>query len=291
MEEFKDEKIWSSQYITGYVKCDFVEPNQLRLALENDEKKKYFVNALRAVTIDIRKLLTQYIEKFMEVKRREENRELVIDIQRFMKKLKIPFQFSNLSLSGKLTTGGDETEEYERVSPIPGSENKGLVTKTATTEVEVFYKKRPYIEIDVGGKGGSRGNTSTFPNSDGVAIKKLYIDAELLSKGGRKVRKPLQGPGLDEEYAEYNEDDLSWYEPTRDVVIVNSAHKFYKELNDKAKKSSTSTSSHSTKIKNYVGGRYIWHVIMECVKDKTQTEKENLFWDVFHGYFIHKDTS
>jgi len=296
MEEFKDEKIWSSQYITGYIKCDFVEPNQLRLALENDMKKKNFVTALKACTIEIKKQLNEYIENFMSVQSREEHRELTIDIQKFLKKWskknKIILQFNNLSLSGKLAKGeGSEDEDDERVSPTPGSDNKGLVTKTGTMEVEVFYKKHTYIEIDVGGNGGDGGTTATFPNSDGRAIKKLYIDEELLSKGGRKKRKSLQGPGLDFEKRDMVSEMLSWYEPSRDVVVVNTGNKYYVELYNKAKKSPTSTSTHSNKLKNYVAERYFWHLIMTCTKDKTQIEKENLFWDAYHGYFIHKDTN
>jgi hypothetical protein len=297
MDEFEDETIWSSQYITGYLKCDFIEPNQLRVALEPGDKKKKFVEAVRASSITIRKLLTEYIDSFMLLKRREENRELIIDIQRFMKKLKIPFNFQNLSILGKLSTGGkDEQANDDRISVVPGGDNQGLITANDTVEATIGYEKREYkkkfIPVPVPphpGPGGNHTKTS-IPGKDGRSTKVVLIDPDLVSKGGSKLRKPLQGPGLDEEYADLNP-DLSWYEPSRDMVIVNTGHDFYKEIAGKAKKSTSSTSAHSNKLRNYIAERYIWHVILQCVKDKNQDEKEKLFWNVYHKYFIHKDTT
>jgi len=301
MEEFNDNDIWSSHYLTGYIECDFIHPNQLRIAIEPGEEKSAFVHSLRLfANFELKEILSKYIQASLTLKREEENKEIIFDIQKQLKKMKIPLDFKGLNILGKLKKSeklGDE--EIQRISDIPGDNNEGLITPNGTDKAEIYYKKQErkptddsIIEIvleDPKKRNNSQTKTQKLPD-DGVSKKTVTVDSKLFSKGGIKRRKSLTGPGIGFQEEEINP-IFSWYESTEGKVIVNSGTDTYKKLEKRSRNSKSEDGAYDKKLKNYISERYLWEVIMNCIKNKTFDEKQQFFWEAYHEYFIGKDTT
>jgi len=305
MEEFKDNPIWKSHYLTGYIECDFIQPNQLRIAIEPGKKKKAFVEFLyNFARFELKQILKRYIDASYIVKREEENREIIIDIQRHLKKMKIPIDLKGLDLRGKLGLSDDSGDKAsERLSDIPGDDNEGRIVIGGTEEALISYekqKRRPptppgpdddlIIDVILPGDGEEPKTRPHIPSKDGRSQKVVTIDSKLFSKGGRKRTRALVGPGIGFQDEELNP-LMSWYEASQNKVIVNSKTETYNELEKRSRKSVSETGAYDKKLKNFVSERYLWEVIMNLLKDKSVEERGQIFWEVYHKYFLHKDTT
>lgn len=299
MEEFKDDKIWSSPYITGYIKCDFIDPNALRIAIEPGEKRKWFIMHVRNAAMDLRPLLEEYQAGFNKHERSAENQKIVWEIQSFLRKqkIKLDFDFSKLgALAPQFNTG---TKAGERISSIEGTTNQGRITSKGTVQTVLLYQKNPYngsikptkkkrIAVTI----NRDPKNVRDPKKHGRAQKTVYIDPKLLSKDGRVKKTTLTGPGIESVFEELNKETLSYYDEFKACVMINEAHEVFTEMERMHKGSAQSADSvYSQKQKNFIRERYLWEIIANCIKNKSREEVENLFWNLYHEFFLHKDTT
>lgn len=296
MPEFKGDDLWQSKYITGYIICDFLEPNQLRVAIESGERKKCFVESLRDTSKDIKKMLDTYIEALTVHGREDEDEKIAQELQAYMRKLKIPIDMKSFKLFGKLKLGQDMGgNQSKRLSTIEGGVNEGMITESGTEQAIITYEKqeytksgKPLVPVVIPKKKNEK-PTKGFrePVEDGKSEKVVWIDPNEVSKKGRKRKQIYSGPGLAPQFADKIK-EFSWYEPSVQKVIINSGHEIYKKLDSQSKKSKSFYGGYSAKMRNYIAERYAWEVIMKFTPGKTREEKEKIFWEVFHNYNLDK---
>lgn len=292
MPEFSEDPIWKSPYVTGYIKCNFVEPNQLRIALVPGEKKRLFVEHVRAAAIDLRKLVTEYQNGFLKEERTAENQNIILEIQSFLKKNKIKLNLPDLSKLGSLTDGmGDGINSGDRISSKPGKENQGLITPQGSVETVILYEKDKHGEKKKKSKKRIKVKIKTRrePTKDGSNEKTVYIDPNLLSKDGRRRKTVQVGINLETIQEELNE-DMSNYDEFSKTVYVNELHPLFKEMERIKKNSSEKNSVYSKKEKNYIRRCYLWELIKNLYKEEIEGEKENKFWYLYHKFFLYKES-
>jgi CxxC-x17-CxxC domain-containing protein len=309
MPEFKDEKVWSSTFVTGYIKCDFIKPDNLRIALSTEEdsvkNNKIFVDEIRSSAITLKRLIHEYQVGLNQVAQQVEDRNIMIEVQDFLKKQKIKLDLPSLTDMGILKQGQSGTKKTEgRISAKAGSTNEGLVTLNGIEEVQIMYEKEKRApgnpnndekENNDDKENDNKGGTKTrlrvkIPDKDGRSVKTVLVDPKMLSKGGRKVRKSLLGIPWKPIYEPINT-DISYYDPNTMTVYVNFKHPLYRKLQELKKGSSESGDPYSTKQKNYILSRYLWELIENFYKsdeDKYEDKYEK-YWELNHQLFIHKE--
>jgi len=181
MPQMSQYPIWKSPYVTGYIKCNFVEPDNLRVALsiegENNKKNLLFFNALRADSIELKKLVSEWQSTFIKREQTSENRNIILEIQSFLKTEKIKLDLPDLQSLGLLKDGNDGSQNKgEPISGKPGEEHQGRITEDGDEEVTIFYEKGSYEERGKKGKKGKKKRLKIkVPTKDG---KKYYNDVD-----------------------------------------------------------------------------------------------------------------
>ena len=295
MPHFKDDPIWRSPYVTGYITCDFVEPNQLRIALSIDgdlnEKNRLFYSAVRAVSIELKKLVSEYQAGFLQLERRAQNQNIIMEIQSFLKKQKIKLDLPSLAKSGVLQNGNTGSKTIgNRVSSKIGTKNQGRIISEGTDEVVILYdpeERRPPGQQQI------RKLRNEYLSKLKIQKKmeeqrKLYkFDPNLLSKDGRRTKRSQAGINLDTIQEELNP-DMSYYDPNTMTVYVNELHHIFQKMN-KLKNAISENSVYSKKQKNFIRRCYMWELIKNFHKTGDGEEKYEKFWELYHTFFLYKD--
>ena len=299
MPQMSQYPIWKSPYVTGYIKCNFVEPDNLRVALsiegDNDRKNTLFFNALRADSIELKKLVSEWQSSFIKTEQTAENRNIILEIQSFLKNEKIKLDLPDLTNLGLLTEGSDGSQEIgESISGKPDGENKGRISGNGTEEIEIFYEKGEHEKKEGKGyKGKKRRLRVNVPTKDGKSTATMFMDPALLSKDGRRRKQKPKGVGLETADEDLN-DDMSWYDPNTLTIYVNEGHEiFQKMLTLKRKSPTEKTSVYSKKQKNFIRRCYLWELITNFYKKNNEDGSDlyDKFWDLYHKFFLHKDSA
>lgn len=292
--------VWKSPYVTGYIKCNFVEPDNLRVALsiegDNMHKNKLFFSWLRADSITLKKLISEFQSTFIRKEQDEENKNIILEIQSFLNKQKIKLDLPDLTELGILKPGEGGTSNLSNsISDKPGGKNQGLITPNGTDEIVVFYEKDK-----IGPKKKPTGKKPkkktrlrvTVPTRDGRNTTTMLMDPKLFSKDGRRKKQHPKGVNLITTDEGLN-DDMSWYDENEMAVNVNLEHSNYEKLEELKKKSITEkTEVYSKKEKNYIRRCYLWELMDTFYKETDDgIDKYEKFWDLFHKFFLNKDTS
>lgn len=297
MPQMSQYPVWKSSYVTGFIKCNFVEPDNLRVALsvEGDNKRKntLFFNALRADSITLKKLVSEWQSTFIKTEQIVENRNIILEIQSFLKNQKVKLDLPDLTQLGFLEEGKDGSlEKGDRISEKSGKDNQGKITKIGTEEVVIFYEKGTKGP----GPGGKRKNRKkrlrvTLPTKDGRNTTTMLMDPSLLSKDGRRRKQKPKGIDLQPADEELNT-DMSWYDPNTLTIYVNEGHKIFLKMIELKRKSQTEkTSFYSKKQKNFIRRCYLWELITNFYKkDEEGLSMYDEFWELFHKFFLHKDS-
>ncbi|PJC50951.1 MAG: hypothetical protein CO032_02145, partial [Nitrosopumilales archaeon CG_4_9_14_0_2_um_filter_34_16] len=185
LEDFKDSDVWSSKYLTGYIECDYLHPNQLRNAIDPDENERVFIDAMRAATEDIQKELEDYIKALTVKGRDDEFKEIKDTFQEYLQKMKIPFNKTAFKISGKLTQGkaSGKTSFDGRLSDKEGGINQGLIAEDGVDMaiISKHIEKRPItpgvgsvtpIPVVIKNPVSKNG---VIPTKDGKSQKIVYV--------------------------------------------------------------------------------------------------------------------
>ena len=259
--EFAEDAVWNSSYLTGYVRADFCEINELRLALKPGAARDFLYQQLLNVEGNLAEAIKEHAKGLIDIRRSQEINQLVNKLQSFLKAKKI-FDFKIARESGSISTGDDV--ETLRGSATPGTDatsaSPGAAGETAVTGVPTQVEPLPNIipgsepgvhtdQTDFGGAGGEGGRTKDGgpggPGSEAGYGKDGYRDAagelnkmqtveQQMSPGDAasastktyRRRKP-RGFNIitqDNEFSEW----LSDFDELTSTVIVNSGHQRYK---------------------------------------------------------------
>jgi len=295
-----DNGVWKSPYVTGIVKCDFVEPDDLRIALsvegDNAEKNKIFWQYLKADTIPLKKLIREFSELFMGKERTEENKNIMLELQSFISKQKdLDLDLPDLTELGILKDGEKGSlKKGERISDKPGGKNKGRIDPSGSDEIVITYEKQTIGPKTQKGtkreKVKKRRLKTKVPSKDGRSTTTMLIDPKLLSKDGRRRKENPKGVNLLTPEEDLNP-DMSWYDPNTMSININLEDNGgnYQALEKQKKASSTEKSQvYSTKEKNYIRRYYLWELIDTFYKGAK--DKMDVFWDLYEKFFRYKDT-
>jgi len=284
----QNKEIWESNTITGYVVCNAVEPNQMRIGLANNEASIPFVHAMTAASITLRGLNTIWKNELSSAVDKSMMTEVVDTVTRFLSNKGIKFNFKNPLQKGLQKDSKKQGEEItdERVSNEVDGPNQGLIDSAGGDEVLVGYrktktKKHENEEWD--------DDTIIVPHGskkkDGNKIITVKVKRSLVSKGGRRIRKSYSGPDLDFNVDEDCGDELSYFESDPPTVMIQSEHKAWKKLSKKAKDQTNSKKFEDEK-KKYLLERYLWELMNNKrvgIGDESNDEdRKNMFWTFYH---------
>ncbi len=292
--------VWKSPYVTGYIRCSFVEPDNLRVALsvedDNKHKNKLFFNALQADSITLKKLIADFQSTFIRKEQEEENKNIILEIQTFLNNQKIKLDLPDLTKLGILKPGeSGMSNQFSTISDKSGTKNQGMITPNGSDEVIIFYEKDGRDPPVPGGKTKQKKKTRirvTIPTKDGKNTTTMLMDPNLLSKDGRRKKQNPKGVSLITTDEGINP-EMSWYDPNEMAINVNLEHENYTKLEAIKKKSTTeNTQVYSLKEKNYIRRCYLWELIDNFYKQTDDgIDKYEKFWDLFHKFFLYKDQS
>jgi len=284
--EFADQPVWSSHYLTGYIKCDFVKPNDLRIALQPGPEKEAFVNALRSAAMDIEQKVKTFQKQLFDVQLRDEMNDLVVEVQRFLKDERI-FDFKPVQPSGVLAEAVEEG--YADTQPV-GQEYP--VVDPATGKVETVQSNEGGQPI-LGGGGGAGGlgpDVGPLPGAGGDGVGDTPsvepIDPRLRGHVPRRKRQRRpSGFGLDFEPNELS-DQMSWYEELRQTVVINSEYERFKFLRERSVEGGID-SVYGRKLRIYIIQRYLWEIVFWVGGKQNQDRQvlEGQFWNLNYKFF------
>lgn len=281
-------QIWESNTITGYVVCNAVEPNQMRIGLANNDALMPFLHAMTAASIELKKLNTIWKNELSAAIDKNMMNEVVDTVTRFLSKKGIKFNFKDPLQKGIQKNTNNQGEEItdERVSNEEGDHNQGLID-SETGEALVGYRKTKTREPGEGKKWDE--GTIIVPHGgkkkDGDTVISVKVKRTLVSKGGRRIRKLYTGPDLDFITDEDCGDELSYFESDPPTVMIQAEHEAWKRLTKKAKDQSNGEKYEKEK-KNYLLERYLWELMNNDAIQKddelTNEDRKNMFWTYFH---------
>ena len=291
LEDFKDSVVWSSKYLTGYIECDYLHPNQLRNAIEPDENERVFMESMRAITKEIAKELEDYVKALSVKGRDDEFKKIKDSFQEYLQKNKIPFNTTAFKMSGKLSPGASgKLHDDGKISSNEGGAKEGLIAEDGTDPAIISREiiKRPgsrdiiIIIKDPKSKEGS------ILLKDGGSQKVIRINPSKTSRGGVKKKNSMTGPNFVQQKLD-KIPRLSWYEPSIKAIVANSGHDVYKKLDKESQKSRGHKGGFSKKMQNYLMERYAWEFFINFGSDDDFKQKAYTFFTTFHGLSLSKD--
>ena len=265
--------IWSSNFITGYIICNGVKTNQLRVGLDNqDESKSLFINAVQHITADFKKQISAWRQLTIQATDNLITQEVATEIQHFFKKKGIKLNFKNtLKHGASKESKGDS--EMGKVSSTVGHENDGMIDpKSDDVENIQFRKPGEHIRVKVKSKKRTTG---------GDHEKEIKINRALLSKGGSRVRKIGTGPSIEFYNNEIDYDEISYYEKEPPTVFINQQNRAWKNL---SRKTMNESGKMDNLKKRYMQERYMWELVQNCYKKSDDQNIEDLFWNTYHDF-------
>ncbi|MBT9146236.1 MAG: hypothetical protein DDT42_02118 [candidate division WS2 bacterium] len=294
IEEFGESHVWSSNSLTGFIRCDFCQINELRLALKPGPEREFLYEELDEIEPILEKEIKAHHKGLIEIKMQQEINELVSKLQNFLK-LKNIFHFKIAKQIGSLST--DEKLDKTHISEGVGQESNtvyssktgdekaeiidGSVTVNKNGKVVPNQNGNQFGIPHIGGGGGIGGNVVNRSKTDDTADlpgyqyddegnKKSLLEFAQATNGNLKKtkkrarrRKP-RGFGITFQYDEF-EDALSWFDTLNSTVIVNSASERYK-------KRDVEDEPPTKEMLAYWAELYMWEI---CKLAKQTKEKED----------------
>jgi len=292
--EFRDQAVWSSHYLTGFIRCNFVEPNDLRLALQPGMAKDFFVRAVREIAPRLERQVKEFQRQLFDHELQAEMNELAVQVQRFLRAEGI-FDFRSLLSPGQLA----EAETHSAVDLVaapPGEGDPDLPSVTSqggdAAVIEEGGRGGPLPGPGPAGEGPGPGPgplpDPSGPGGTGIGLSdvQVQVDPRLLGHvpRRRRQRRPT-GFGLNFEPNELST-EMSWFEETTQTVIVNSAHERYTALSERAMEAGED-STYAKKLRIFIIQRYLWEIVMFAGQRQGlgRVELEDRFWNLNYKFF------
>lgn len=302
IEEFADTDVWNSYYLTGFIRADFCNINELRLALKPSPERDFLYQQIDKIEPILRKEIRSHHNGLIDIKRSQEINTLVNKLQSFLKTKHI-FDFKYAKDLGHIGVG----EKLELKTPLTDSgkdesslaiskDGEPIIDVTSTTvinqkNVVPGNSENIHIKQDMyGGKGGKKAETKGGgPDGSGEIQNKGtdgYIDSQqglnkakllerLASTGnGASIKRNVRrrnprGFNIDTQEDEYS-DQLSFFDPVTSTIVINSGHERYRKREDPSVPVSKA-------LLNYMSELYIFEI---CKLTATKNPDINLS-DIF----------
>jgi len=309
--EFSEELVWNSSYLTGFVRADFCEINELRLALKPGPERDFLYQSLLDAEPQLGEVVRKHHLGLIDIRRAQEISQLVNRLQTFLRDKKI-FDFRLAKESGTLSTG-DKSEvltvtstagaDGSRVSMAGGTE---AVVVGLPVEVIPIQNVVPGTSKDVhlpqeemgglggggategGGGPGAGGQTEGYGKNgyreeDGALKKSLPTETQAVpgnpnSDTQRKVRrrKP-RGFNMINQDNEFS-DELSTYDPMTSTIIINSASPRYKARDNPEDPINKG-------LMDYLAELYIWEICQLAGKQNQELPVMDTFLKTKYEFF------
>jgi hypothetical protein len=309
MTHFRDKKILKSPYVAGYVRADFLKPDTQRLnPLPGEELKQFHAHMDKIIDDELEPLVKEQSAAWREVDKDDANEKLRLEATNYLR-AEFGDHFDSIQsnelgvLFPNNSIGGNKSK---RISNESGTENQGQVVKNSKFKAVIRYKKRKNKKqtTKTGKKSGEKtkdedkGDTVTrteviLPSKDGRTGKKVYINPNLGSKGGRTRDQSNSDPGLDTYRAPFDP-NLSKWDAGEYKVLVNEKNEtsvLYET--ERATSPKYQNKVYSKKQENLMLERYYWHFVQECGRNPdgskmTPDEKTKLFWKIKYKFFLKR---
>lgn len=289
--EFDNQDVWKSNYVTGYVKCDFVKPNQLRVGLEAGEHKALFVSFIRSTSVELKRMIREFTRSLENAELEENIKNIVMEVQSFLKRQE-GFNFKKLIKRGML----DKNDTSDQVGIKSGSEERAPMANEGPEEDVIFVGKPNFDSLKKYGHTGKhpwkhRHKGRSFDLAkDGPYEVSVQIDPQLQKhlSGRRRKHRPV-GPGMTGHFIELD-DHLSRWDEDSKSVILNTAHDRFKSLYKSSKQGQAEHNSFKRKLDNLIAQQYLWHIVRRFAqiameKDAVIEDVDAVFWDLNYKYF------
>ncbi len=311
VEEFADTDVWISYYLTGFVRADFCQINELRLALKPGPEREFLYQQLDAIEPLLRAEIKKHHNGLIDIKRSQEINALVNKLQDFLKNKNI-FDFKFAKELGHLNSG--ERPELEVSLTARGTEDSAASISTSGEPVEnlvpTIVTNQPGVvpghdqnvhppQDQVGGvgdseaqsrKGGPGGSGEVQPpGKDGYSdsaegLKKMQTTQQTVSTGNIatptsksiRKRKP-RGFNIDTQEDEFS-DQLSFFDPVTSTVVINSGHERYRKREDP-------TVPVSKELLNYMSELYIFEICKLAKLKNADLDLDDLFLKTKYEFF------
>lgn len=280
--------IWKSSFVTGYVICNSVQPNQMRIGLANTPARQPFLDAMVYASIELKKQNTAWKNEHAYAMDKEMVTDVINTVTSFLSKKGINFNFKNPLQKGlqKDLNKTGEVSDTERVSNVPDGTNQGIIDKNGEDTVQVGYKQEKTVKRK---PGPIDDDFIIVPNGnrkkDGDKIINVKVKRSVVSKGGRKIRKSYSGPDLDFKADEDCGDELSYFEPEPPTIFIQSEHSAWQKLVKKSRDQTNSEKFEKEKF-HYMLERYLWEIMnnkaLQADTELTPEDKQNKFWTYYH---------
>jgi hypothetical protein len=264
IEEFAETDVWNSYYLTGFIRADFCQINELRLALKPGPERDFLYQQIDTVESKLREEIKKHHSGLIDIKRSQEINALVNKLQAFLKTKNI-FDFKFAKELGQIATKEKQdlkipltspgTNETSVASSASGEPIMDTVPIKVTTQTNVVPGKDENIHTHqdlVGGKGGKsaestgggpdglgdvqQGGGKGYSTSKQELDKTKTIEEPATTGNGSnplknvRKRKP-RGFNIDTQEDEYS-DQLSFFDPVTSTIVVNSGNERYKKRED-----------------------------------------------------------
>jgi hypothetical protein len=284
--EFAETDVWSSSYLTGFIRADFCEMNELRLALKPGLARDFLYQQLENSEDFLREQIKKHHRGLIDIRRSQEINQLVNRLQNFLKQKRI-FDFklarelgqlatgekpetlqvtntagidascATIALSGEAVVKGKPLEVVPQASVVPGQEEGvrqvqdqiGGSGEGHTTDLEGGPGQPGAV-----GKEGSIGYREQSGGLDkGEPTEQKALPGDAATGTAKKVtRRRPRGFNISLQEDEFS-DELSSFDLVNSTVIINSGHERYRKRDrpeDPANK----------ELLAYISELYIWEI-------------------------------
>jgi len=309
--EFAETDVWNSSYLTGFIRADFCEINELRLALKPSPARDFLYQQMENVEPFLRDEIKKHHRGLIDLRRSQEINILVNKLQSFLKQkhifdFKIAKELGDLTLSEKTdqvtvsaSTGADSSQAAVTPSGEPAV---GLEPVSVLPQENVVPGEQEGIlqhQDQSGGAGGGKAEEVTGgPDGQGQiadqgkpgykededGMNKSMPTPETTSPGepsvatSRKVRKRKpRGFNISLQDDEFS-DELSSFDPVNSTIIVNSGHQRYRKRDrpeDPANK----------ELLGYISELYIWEICKLTAKSNPDMNVTDVFLKTKYEFF------
>jgi hypothetical protein len=309
--EFSETDVWNSWYLTGFIRADFCDINELRLALKPGLARDFLYQKMEEVEPVLRERIKKHHLGLIDLRRSQEINQLVNKLQSFLKQKGI-FHFKTAKELGQLSTG--EQLESLKVSKTAGSDSS-LAAMAQSGEVVIGAKPICVASQDnvipgqqqgiyqpqdlFGGSGQSQSEKTTGGPGDkgqvsaesqpgyrddagglgkSLPVPETAVPGDASAEAGRQVkrRKP-RGFNLSLWPDEFSE-ELSTFDTVNSTVIINSAHERYRKRDDP-------DNPLNREMVSYVSELYIWEICKLAGKENPDMNLTDVFLKTKYEFF------
>jgi hypothetical protein len=284
--EFGETDVWNSSYLTGFIRADFCEINELRLALKPGLARDFLYQQLEGSENFLREEIKKHHRGLIDIRRSQEINQLVNRLQTFLKEKKIfdfklAKEFGQISTGEepetlKLTTGFGEDDSLRALSSSGESviSGKPLQVREQYPIAEGQEPRLDKHQDDLGGRGeGGSQKSEGGPGGPGAIGKEGELGHREQEEGLDKM-KPIEekarpgDPSTETRktvkrrrprgfnistFPDEFTDELSSFDPVNSTVIVNSAHERFKQRDNPEDPA-------SKELLDYMSELYIWEI-------------------------------